>query len=110
MGGLRLARLGPGVAFAQAGGEKAAAVRLSHPGAAPGSHRCGLGCFVVDGVYVGFDGCVFGGLGRVDTNASVKECVEQFPKVMGPVKMTPDYVKCIRTSTQASRRLSRAIG
>merc|ERR1712176_1679158 len=32
----------------------------------------------------------------------VKECLEQFPKIMGPEKMAPDYEKCIRISTEAS--------
>merc|ERR1719276_462545 len=35
-------------------------------------------------------------------NDMVKECLEQFPKIMGPEKMTPDYEKCIRISTEAS--------
>merc|ERR1712083_11649 len=34
----------------------------------------------------------------------VKECLEQFPKIMGPENMTPDYDKCIRISTEASLR------
>merc|ERR1711935_872389 len=37
-------------------------------------------------------------------NDMVKECLEQFPKIMGPEKMTPDYEKCIRISTEASLR------
>merc|ERR1712190_544133 len=37
-------------------------------------------------------------------NDMVKECLEQFPKIMGPQKMTPDYEKCIRISTEASLR------
>jgi Na+/H+-translocating membrane pyrophosphatase len=28
----------------------------------------------------------------------------QFPKIMGPERWTPNLVKCIRTSTQASLR------
>jgi inorganic pyrophosphatase len=35
-------------------------------------------------------------------NDMVKECHAQFPKIMGPEKMTPDYERCIRISTQAS--------
>merc|ERR1712157_151997 len=35
-------------------------------------------------------------------NDMVKECMGQFPKIMGPENMTPDYEKCIRISTQAS--------
>jgi len=37
-------------------------------------------------------------------NDMVKECLTQFPKIMGPEKMTPDYEKCIRISTEASLR------
>merc|ERR1740123_2696223 len=37
-------------------------------------------------------------------NDMVKECLEQFPRIMGPEKMTPDYDKCIRISTEASLR------
>merc|ERR1712072_847176 len=37
-------------------------------------------------------------------NDMVKECLEQFPKIMGPEKMTPDYDRCIRISTDASLR------
>merc|ERR1712238_72219 len=37
-------------------------------------------------------------------NDMVKECLEQSPKIMGPEKMTPDYEKCIRISTDASLR------
>merc|ERR1712238_431769 len=37
-------------------------------------------------------------------NEMVKECLRQFPKIMGPEKMTPDYEKCIRISTEASLR------
>merc|ERR1712203_535826 len=37
-------------------------------------------------------------------NDMVKECLEQFPKIMGPEKMVPDYEKCIRISTEASLR------
>merc|ERR1712029_946899 len=29
-------------------------------------------------------------------------CLQQFPKIMGPEKMAPDYERCIRISTQAS--------
>merc|ERR1712060_775867 len=37
-------------------------------------------------------------------NDMVKECLTQFPKIMGPEKMTPDYERCIRISTEASLR------
>merc|ERR1712045_791110 len=37
-------------------------------------------------------------------NDMVKECLEQFPKIMGPERMTPDYERCIRISTEASLR------
>jgi len=37
-------------------------------------------------------------------NDMVKECLAQFPKIMGPERMTPDYEKCIRISTEASLR------
>merc|ERR1712057_40031 len=37
-------------------------------------------------------------------NDMLKECLEQFPKIMGPERMTPDYEKCIRISTEASLR------
>jgi len=37
-------------------------------------------------------------------NDMVKECLAQFPKIMGPEKMTPDYERCIRISTEASLR------
>merc|ERR1712203_1330728 len=37
-------------------------------------------------------------------NEMLKECLEQFPKIMGPEKMTPDYDRCIRISTDASLR------
>jgi len=37
-------------------------------------------------------------------NDMVKECLSQFPKIMGPEKMTPDYERCIRISTEASLR------
>ena len=37
-------------------------------------------------------------------NDVVKECLEQFPKIMGPEKMKPDYERCIRISTEASLR------
>merc|ERR1712012_222523 len=37
-------------------------------------------------------------------NDMVKECLEQFPKIMGPEQMAPDYEKCIRISTEASLR------
>merc|ERR1711935_1005158 len=37
-------------------------------------------------------------------NDMVKECLEQFPRIMGPEKMTPDYARCIKISTEASLR------
>jgi len=37
-------------------------------------------------------------------NDMVKECMEQFPKIMGPEQMEPDYDRCIKISTQASLR------
>merc|ERR1712024_12362 len=37
-------------------------------------------------------------------NDMVKECLQQFPKIMGPEKMQPDYERCIRISTWASLR------
>merc|ERR1719174_3061768 len=37
-------------------------------------------------------------------NDMVKECLQQFPRIMGPEMMTPDYEKCIRISTEASLR------
>merc|ERR1719261_1912044 len=37
-------------------------------------------------------------------NDMVKECLSQFPKIMGPEKMTPDYDRCIKISTEASLR------
>merc|ERR1719379_1095363 len=37
-------------------------------------------------------------------NDMVKECLQQFPKIMGPEKMGPDYERCIRISTEASLR------
>merc|ERR1719313_2462414 len=37
-------------------------------------------------------------------NDMVKECLRQFPAIMDPEKMTPDYEKCIRISTEASLR------
>jgi inorganic pyrophosphatase len=37
-------------------------------------------------------------------NDMVKECLEQFPKIMGPEQMKPDYERCIRISTEASLR------
>ena len=37
-------------------------------------------------------------------NDMVKECLAQFPRIMGPEKMTPDYDRCIRISTEASLR------
>merc|ERR1712183_1055068 len=37
-------------------------------------------------------------------NDMVKECLQQFPRIMGPEQMTPDYEKCIRISTEASLR------
>merc|ERR1719488_200520 len=32
----------------------------------------------------------------------LKECLAQFPKIMGPEKMAPDYERCIKISTEAS--------
>merc|ERR1711972_492059 len=37
-------------------------------------------------------------------NEMVKECLSQFPRIMGPEQMTPDYDRCIRISTDASLR------
>merc|ERR1719155_293990 len=37
-------------------------------------------------------------------NDMVKECLAQFPRIMGPEKMVPDYDRCIRISTDASLR------
>merc|ERR1719409_2016384 len=37
-------------------------------------------------------------------NDMLKECLSQFPKIMGPERMVPDYDKCIRISTEASLR------
>merc|ERR1719414_467953 len=37
-------------------------------------------------------------------NDMVKECLEQFPLIMGPEKKEPDYERCIRISTEASLR------
>merc|ERR1712203_891399 len=37
-------------------------------------------------------------------NDMVKECLSQFPKIMGPERMAPDYERCIRISTEASLR------
>merc|ERR1719192_1689927 len=37
-------------------------------------------------------------------NDMVKECLQQFPKIMGPEKIEPDYERCIRISTEASLR------
>lgn len=37
-------------------------------------------------------------------NDMVKECLEQFPKIMGPERMAPDYERCIKISTEASLR------
>jgi len=37
-------------------------------------------------------------------NDMLKECLSQFPRIMGPERMKPDYEKCIRISTQASLR------
>merc|ERR1711920_240407 len=37
-------------------------------------------------------------------NDMVKECLEQFPKIMGPEQMAPDYERCIKISTEASLR------
>merc|ERR1712151_980337 len=35
-------------------------------------------------------------------NDMVKECLSQFPKIVGPEKMAPDYERCIRIPTEAS--------
>merc|ERR550537_830710 len=35
-------------------------------------------------------------------NDMVKECMRQFPKIMGPEQMEPDYDTCIKISTEAS--------
>merc|ERR1712157_668131 len=37
-------------------------------------------------------------------NDMVKECLQQFPGIMGPEKKAPDYQKCIKISTEASLR------
>merc|ERR1712176_230568 len=37
-------------------------------------------------------------------NDMLKECLTQFPKIMGPEQMAPDYERCIRISTEASLR------
>jgi len=37
-------------------------------------------------------------------NDMVKECLAQFPRIMGPEHATPDYERCIRISTEASLR------
>merc|ERR1711977_542730 len=37
-------------------------------------------------------------------NDMLKECLAQFPKIMGPERMTPDYERCIKISTEASIR------
>eukprot|EP00929_Paragymnodinium_shiwhaense_P096719 TRINITY_DN5840_c1_g1_i1.p1 TRINITY_DN5840_c1_g1~~TRINITY_DN5840_c1_g1_i1.p1 ORF type:complete len:735 (-),score=138.58 TRINITY_DN5840_c1_g1_i1:198-2402(-) len=37
-------------------------------------------------------------------NDMVKECMLQFPEIMGPERKKPDYERCIRISTQASLR------
>jgi len=37
-------------------------------------------------------------------NDMLKECLAQFPKIMGPERMTPDYDRCIKISTEASLR------
>merc|ERR1712023_501057 len=37
-------------------------------------------------------------------NDMLKECLEQFPKIMGPEKAAPDYERCILISTEASLR------
>merc|ERR1719271_15385 len=37
-------------------------------------------------------------------NDMVKECMRQFPRIMGSEQMTPDYDTCIRISTEASLR------
>merc|ERR1712070_852210 len=34
-------------------------------------------------------------------NDMVKECLAQFPKIMGPERMNPDYHRCISISTEA---------
>eukprot|EP00933_Yihiella_yeosuensis_P066428 TRINITY_DN706_c0_g2_i2.p1 TRINITY_DN706_c0_g2~~TRINITY_DN706_c0_g2_i2.p1 ORF type:complete len:717 (+),score=179.03 TRINITY_DN706_c0_g2_i2:66-2216(+) len=33
-----------------------------------------------------------------------QECMQQFPKIMGPERAAPDYERCIRISTEASLR------
>ena len=43
-------------------------------------------------------------------NDMAKERLEQFPKIMGPENMTPDYGECIRISTEASLRKMLAPG
>merc|ERR1712032_1814574 len=35
-------------------------------------------------------------------NEMVKECLTQFPEIMGPQRKAPDYDRCIRISTEAS--------
>merc|ERR1719296_696905 len=37
-------------------------------------------------------------------NDMVKECLQQFPRIMGPEQAQPDYERCIRISTEASLR------
>eukprot|EP00929_Paragymnodinium_shiwhaense_P063222 TRINITY_DN315_c0_g2_i1.p1 TRINITY_DN315_c0_g2~~TRINITY_DN315_c0_g2_i1.p1 ORF type:complete len:728 (-),score=203.49 TRINITY_DN315_c0_g2_i1:182-2365(-) len=37
-------------------------------------------------------------------NDMVKECMIQFPKIMGPEQAKPDYQQCIKISTEASLR------
>merc|ERR1712137_1130816 len=37
-------------------------------------------------------------------NDLLKECMDQFPKIMGVEQMTPNYQKCIKISTEASLR------
>jgi len=40
----------------------------------------------------------------IAANDMLKECLAQFPKIMGPEKAAPDYDRCIRISTEASLR------
>ena len=40
----------------------------------------------------------------------VNGCLRQFPKIMGPAKMKPDYERCIKISTKASLRKMLAPG
>merc|ERR1719240_64766 len=37
-------------------------------------------------------------------NDMLKECLQQFPMIMGPERMDPDYERCIKISTEASLR------